>query len=1059
MSAEEHSEYGLPDSAAASTAADSQPTMGDSSPAEGPALERGTTIGRYVVIEKIGAGAMGVVYAAYDPELDRKLALKVLRLRGTSPKRRAIAHTRMVREAQALAKLSHPNVIAIHDVGTFHAGVFVVMDFVDGCTLDEWVEQTVKGTNEARDASWHTIVGAFAQAAHGLAAAHEAGLVHRDFKPSNVIVDKQDRVRVLDFGLARAVDPNNVPTTGEFQLTATSGDEFSGGWPAVSSHVLDLDSFSDGEHDEHDEHDELVSELAEANGECREAVDATDKEIGESRASGSHSTRRLALEQQVTRIGATLGTPAYMSPEQHLGEVAGPQSDQFSFCVALYEALYGEVPFPGESPATKALAVTEGNLKAPPRSRVPNRIRDALLRGLSTRPEDRFPDMPGILKELERAPKRRSAGWVILGVAGILGFGGWAVAAQVTAPQLCGGADQKIAQVWDGEDAAAVEQAFVATDKPYASHSLAAVREKLDLYADEWRTRYRDTCEATHRHGVQSAELMDLRMGCLERRRREFGALVDVFTEADDQVIENAIPAAADLAPLEACSQLMPSEGDLTDPDDSELLAIERDLARVKALRRSGKYAEASKLGFELVDRVSAKGDRRLQAEITATLGSVLADESRYVEARDMLTDAARHAEFVGDDRLLAGLRNQLAMISGERLGETQAGHVWIALSRSTIDRLGGDLELEANRHSSLALIYDREGRHKEELAEKRKALELYKQTENPDAYHLAGFRGSLASVLAQLGEHKEALTHAQASLEGFKALLGPDHPRTAIGHATLGLVYDYHGDYKAALQEYERSAAVLEAATGPEHGRMAEVLNNLAITQISLGHVDDGVKLFERVVRIKEKNLPAGHLEIASALGNLGGALRMQGRAEEALAYQERALEIRRAALPDDHPDLASSLAAMANNLESLGRNSESLPMRQQAVSIYEESYGRTSPSIVVDLSNLVFTYVWNDKPKPALEAARRAVAIVESNDVRPDTSAFARVALAEAILANRGDEKEARRQAELALEELGDLPASTERDLLEKMSKRKRWKLDTAPAGSDDTQGSDEK
>jgi serine/threonine protein kinase len=159
-------------------------------------LPRGAALGRYLVLDVIGQGGMGVVYAAYDPELDRKVAVKVLRARdglgGDSPSGRA----RMLREGQAMARLSHPNVVPVHDVGTHAGHVFVAMEWVDGQTLRAWVDAAPRG--------WREVVAMYTGAARGLAAAHDAALVHRDFKPDNVIVGRDGRARVVDFGLARA---------------------------------------------------------------------------------------------------------------------------------------------------------------------------------------------------------------------------------------------------------------------------------------------------------------------------------------------------------------------------------------------------------------------------------------------------------------------------------------------------------------------------------------------------------------------------------------------------------------------------------------------------------------------------------------------------------------------------------------------------------------------------------------------------------------------------------------------------------------------------------------
>src|SRR4051812_8285324 len=170
------------------------PTVSGSRARARARLSPGATIGRYVVLDELGAGGMGVVYKAYDPELERPIALKLLHEEGRS----GAFRERLLREAQALARLSHPHVVAIHDVGTFGESVFIAMEFVEGKTLRQWLQ--------AEPRSRRAILDIFLAAGEGLAAAHAAGLIHRDFKPDNVMVGDDGRVRVFDFGLARAAD-------------------------------------------------------------------------------------------------------------------------------------------------------------------------------------------------------------------------------------------------------------------------------------------------------------------------------------------------------------------------------------------------------------------------------------------------------------------------------------------------------------------------------------------------------------------------------------------------------------------------------------------------------------------------------------------------------------------------------------------------------------------------------------------------------------------------------------------------------------------------------------
>ena len=281
-------------------------------------------IGRFVVLSKIGEGGMGAVYSAYDVDLDRRVALKLLR---ESAGLDTLGHARMLREAQAMARLSHPNVVQIYEVGSHDEQIFIAMEHVKGTTLREWEEGRAKATAADRRA----ILDVYIQAGRGLAAAHRAGMVHRDFKPDNVLVGDDGRARVLDFGIAAS--------------------------------------------------------------------------IGEAASASSSSLGGAGVATGLTRTGAVLGTPAFMAPELFLAEPSDARTDQFSFCVALYRALYGAAPFAGSNFGQLQAAVCDGVIEAPPAgSGVPPWLRAVLVRGLARRPDDRHVDMDALLVALQSDP-------------------------------------------------------------------------------------------------------------------------------------------------------------------------------------------------------------------------------------------------------------------------------------------------------------------------------------------------------------------------------------------------------------------------------------------------------------------------------------------------------------------------------------------------------------------------------------------------------------------------------------------------------------------------------
>jgi tetratricopeptide (TPR) repeat protein/predicted Ser/Thr protein kinase len=309
----------------------------DADPPPGERAVVGRAIDRYVVVDELGKGGMGVVYKAYDPDLRRLVAVKLLRA-GVAGGRHAL---RLEREARAIARLAHPNVVAIHDVGMFGSELFVAMEYVEGDSLRRWL---AVGTRPL-----HAVLDVFLQAAHGLAAAHDAGLVHRDFKPDNVLVGDDGRVRVLDFGLARAA-----------RASEDQGDE-----------DVDLESGVD--------------------------IDAVD---------------HLPLDRSLTPTGHAVGTPQYMAPEQHRDEDIDGRADQYAWAVVLYQALTNQRPFDAiEYKDLRRLVLTGQSRPFPPAAAVPRWIERLIRRAMSVERDQRYPSMHDIIAELteDREALRRAA--------------------------------------------------------------------------------------------------------------------------------------------------------------------------------------------------------------------------------------------------------------------------------------------------------------------------------------------------------------------------------------------------------------------------------------------------------------------------------------------------------------------------------------------------------------------------------------------------------------------------------------------------------------------------
>ena len=888
-------------------------------------LRGGEHVGRYVILYTLGTGGMGVVYAAYDPQLDRKVAIKLMRQRAG----RAGRQSTLLHEAQALARLSDPHVVAIHDVGLLGDRVFVAMDFVEGQTLRRWVQSA------PRDAA--QIVAAYRQAALGLAAAHRAGLVHSDFKPDNALVDTNGRVQVLDFGLARTDDGGGTP----------DGDE----------HAPPL------------------------------------------------------------RKGR--GTPMYMAPEQHRGEPARPASDQFGFCVALYEALWHRLPFPGDDNVAIAQCVLQGPLPDPPRTKgVGPRLRRAILRGLERDPEARHPSMAQLDDALRHATtsgrRRRRVAMVAVVVA--TAGGAWATGRVLApTPEPCTGAEERLAQTWTRERAVAVTSAFASTGRAHAPPTAARVVGILDGFWVAWTSQWHSACEATHVHHEQSAELLDLRMSCLDGRRQRFDALVHLLLDADADIVDNAVEAALALPDLQACADAGALRLRAPLPDDEgtrlQIDDIRVRIAHAAALDDAGKATEATAIAELAADRANELEYPPLVAESALQLGLVLDTAGDAERAEIVLRTAALAAEDAGDDRLLADARIALVAVAGGRLGKVEQGKIWGELAAAALGRITRDARRESKLAHNLALVLEHAGRPEDVLEHQRRALALASEPGATNEIERAPLYSDLAMTLSDLGQHDEALARANAGLEIWRAAYGDDHPHTAAAMGAVGLVHDRKGDLTAAQSWYRQSHVAFTRALGADNPRTADMLTNVAIASIELGELDKGIGELEAALAIHQRKLGDRHPTIAQDQQNLGSALRMAGRSEAALAHHERALELRETLFGRDDPRVAASLVGVANVLEEdRNRPVEALALRRRALEIEERALGRDHPQLCLEIANLAHNLLAVGEVAEAREAAMRAHRIAADPAVAVGTRTFATLVLARVLVESPIDRDRAR-------------------------------------------------
>ncbi len=891
---------------------------GDSPKSAG--LQRGATVGRYVVLERIGAGSMGVVYRAYDPELDRRVALKLVVVRGGFERRAAEVKARLVREAQALARVGHPNVIQVHDVGTVDGdvaaglgatarakerAVFLAMEYVDGTTLRKW--------SAAQQRHWREVVDVFRQAARGLSAAHQADVVHRDFKPDNVMVGHDGRVRVLDFGLARAA----------------------GG-----------------------------SDSAPASAE------ADDLPI-----------RRVAsFDEELTQHGAIVGTPAYMAPEQHVAGGATAASDQFAFCVALWEALYGSRPYAGETHAAIAFAIVHGKLRTPPADRrAPRWLHRMLVRGLSTAPEERFPTMAAVVTELERerSTVRRvgiGAIGIAVGVAGVLAIGRGDSGA--TTP--CTGAGERVAEVWNDPRRAEIAAAFAASDFPFARDTWTSTERIVDAWTGRWAEARTEACRATRVHGEQSEALMDLRMACLDRGFAELEALIDLYASGERKVVIGAVDAARALDDLAACSDTRTLDARTPLPGDpaqrDRIARVEAELARLHARAIAGALEGANDELRVLADEALAVDHPPLTAELMAVRALVEFDTGATKAARTSWENGFRAALVAGDHRQAVFLASKLAFSVGARLADADTGRFWADTARALLRSVDDDGRLEMTIVSAEASIAMTAGDYESALAMHGRVRDFWEQRD-PHSPELAIALGNIGGIARQRGDATKAEALHRREIDIYRESYGAEHPLTAAAMRHLAYALGIQGKLDEALDLSEHALAIHRAAQGDRNVEVATALDELGQLLRAKGRLDDAVERHREALEIWRQELGPDNPDVAVSHMQIGYTLAAQQRHAEALDVFERAGALILRAQGPAHPNLIYVDNAMGKALLALGRPAEARAKAEHA--LVSEAVKQVDPTLLAESKFIIARALMAEGDRSrAVELAREAQA-----------------------------------------------------------------------------------
>ncbi|HEU0033924.1 MAG TPA: serine/threonine-protein kinase [Kofleriaceae bacterium] len=874
-------------------------------------------VGRYVIVRVLGAGGMGIVYAARDPELDRTVAVKLLR-GSADPK----TQERLRREARAMAQLAHPHVVAVFDVGVHGDRTFVAMEHVEGETLAEWLR--TPRTERA-------IVDAFIAAGRGLAAAHAVGIVHRDFKPENVLVGQDGRVRVVDFGLAR--------DAGQLVAAATAGESVSPYAPTTP------------------------------------ARGGAESAIG--------------------------GTPFYMAPELYRGGEADPRSDQFSFCVALYVALYGERPFEGETLDALANAVTAGRIRVP-RRRASRRVAAAIERGLAVDPAARFPAIDELIAALLPRPRRWP--WIAAPFAAVALATPLAFAAGSDEPRECTGAGAALQGVWEPSRKQAVASALAATGLPYIDATWREVERRLDRYAADWQTTYTAACEATRVRAEQSEDVLDLRMACLDERRHALDALVTTLAARDHAtdrtVAEHAAAAAAALPALGPCSDIAALRSRVRPPNATvaaQVAALRAELATLRARRDAGLYAPTLAPARTLAVRAKALGYRPLEGEALALVATLEDDTDDFATARASYEQAILAAEAGRDDARTAD--SVIALIGVLGHGRTRPPELDAlrGRARALLERLDHPPRLEAALLDTVGWVELQTGQLADADRDLRAALAAYEQLYGRDDLRVVRPLESLASLELERDAGDQARPLLERALAIQARVLGDQHPAYARTLAMLGGATYAVNDYAGAIATYERALAIYERSVGPDSLPVANVLTNLATAHQIRGEAARAVELHRRAVAIAERVLGPTHPVTLTYKTGFATTLTDAHRDAEAVTLVEAILAAQRARL-GVHQDTAATLDLLAYIELAMHRYAAARDHALEARRMLEQLLGDAyNPSVeLAALGEAQFGLGEYAAACDAFEAARR----LGADQMDPGTAAWLDAQLGRALV-----------------------------------------------------------
>jgi tetratricopeptide (TPR) repeat protein len=573
-----------------------------------------------------------------------------------------------------------------------------------------------------------------------------------------------------------------------------------------------------------------------------------------------------------------------MAPEQRRSQVVDARADQFSFCVMLYEALCGELPAPADGrPGDDPTAA------GPAYNRLPARLRRILSRGLAADPAERFPAMRQLLDALDALLQRRRGR--LLGLAAVVvaltltaGVVQWAA---VAPPAPCADPGRALAGVWGPAQERMLRRVFLSSGLGGGQEAWRRLASQLDAYTGRWIEARRTACEATHVHGEQSAELMDLRMACLDRRKRQLAAVIDLLAEGQPSALSQSDRLAGSLRGLSECEDTHRLLAYPTPPADADsqrwMGETEQRLARARALEVTGHFGEALAVSREALAAGERSNYPPLLAEAQIRVAIARGRAGDLEAYRQGLLAAARYAQAHHSQAEVAVAFTYLILNAVLR-GEPQEAEQWNLLAEGAIEGFGGIPELDAYRYMCMSQLYLQQERFTEAQAALQASLEVHPE---PGLLELGYAQLNQGRALMGLGRLEEAGEQLDLAMESLLAAEGPGSGGVLSLHQLRGDLELQRGDPAAAEAHYRRSLSGLHANGNPDNLESALALSGLGRSLLEQDRPAEAKAILQRATRAWRGGDPAdrgdAHFLLARACRRLGEVEDARREAQEA--------------------------------------------------------------------------------------------------------------------------------------------------------------------------------